>query len=60
MMIEELEPLEDPRNGNAGRHYLHDIMVIALCTMLCGGETHPEHMQAVTNRLISLIDTPAH
>ncbi len=24
------------------------------------GETHPEHMQAVTNRLISLIDTPAH
>ena len=24
------------------------------------GETHPEHMQAVANRLISLIDTPAH
>ena len=38
-MIEELEPLEDPKNGNAGRHSLHDIMVIALCTMLCGGET---------------------
>ena len=24
------------------------------------GETHPEHTQAVTNRLISLIDAPAH
>ena len=24
------------------------------------GETHPEHMRAVTNRLISLIDTPGH
>ena len=38
-LIEELEPLEDPRHGNAGRHSLHDILVIALCTVLCGGET---------------------
>ena len=37
--VEELEPLEDPRRGNAGRHSLHDIPVIALCTILCGGET---------------------
>ena len=37
--VEELEPLEDPRCGNAGRHSLHDILVIALCTVLCGGET---------------------
>ena len=37
--IEDLEPLEDPRRGNAERHSLHDIMVIALCTILCGGET---------------------
>ena len=37
--VEELEPLEDPRRGNAGRHSLHDILVIALCTTLCGGET---------------------
>ena len=37
--VEELEPLEDPRRGNAGRHSLHDILVIALCTILCGGET---------------------
>ena len=39
LTIEELEPLEDPRHGNAERHSLHDIMVIALCTILCGGET---------------------
>ena len=38
-LVEELEPLEDPRHGNAGRHSLHDILVIALCTVLCGGET---------------------
>ena len=35
----EPEPLEDPRKGNAERHSLHDIVVIALCTLLCGGET---------------------
>lgn len=29
--------LEDPRGDN-GRHDLHEILVIALCTMLCGGE----------------------
>ena len=39
MLVEDVEPLEDPRHGNAGRHSLHDIVVIALCTMLCGGET---------------------
>ena len=39
MLVEDLDPLEDPRCGNAGRHSLHDILVIALCTILCGGET---------------------
>ena len=39
MLMEDMEPLEDPRHGNAERHSLHDILVIALCTMLCGGET---------------------
>ena len=29
--------LEDPREDNA-RHDLHEILMIALCTMLCGGE----------------------
>ena len=31
--------LEDPRTGNAKRHALHEILVIAVCTVLCGGET---------------------
>lgn len=30
--------LEDPRTGNARRHDLHEILVIALSTLLCGGE----------------------
>lgn len=37
--IEELfEDLEDPRTGNAKLHSLHEILLIALCTVLCGGE----------------------
>lgn len=32
------EDLADPRSGNAGRHDLVEIMVIALCTVLCGGQ----------------------
>lgn len=31
--------LEDPRTGNAKRHQLHEVLVIALCTVLCGGES---------------------
>lgn len=33
------EGLDDPRAPNARRHDLHDILVIAFCTMLCGGQT---------------------
>lgn len=33
------EELEDPRTGNATRHSLHEILVIAVCTVLCGGQT---------------------
>jgi len=29
----------DPRTGNAGRHELLEILVIALCAVLCGAET---------------------
>jgi predicted transposase YbfD/YdcC len=32
------EGLEDPRTGNAALHDLHDLLMIALCTVLCGGE----------------------
>ena len=31
--------LDDPRVGNAGRHELLDILMISLCTTLCGGQT---------------------
>ena len=31
--------LEDPRASNARRHSRHDILVIAFCAMLCGGQT---------------------
>ena len=31
--------LEDPRAVNARHQYLHDIRVIALCAIVCGGET---------------------
>lgn len=33
------EDLEDPRTGNAARHSLLEILLIALCTVLCGGQT---------------------
>ena len=32
------EGLEDPRSGNAGLHDFHELLVIALCTVLCGGQ----------------------
>ena len=30
--------LEDPRSGNAGLHDFHELPVIAMCTVLCGGQ----------------------
>ena len=33
------EGLEDPRTGNAGLHDFHELLMIALCTVLCGGQT---------------------
>ena len=38
-IVEVFEALEDPRTGNAKRHSLHELLIIALCTVLCGGET---------------------
>jgi hypothetical protein len=31
---EVFEELEDPRTGNAKRHLLHEVLMIALCTVL--------------------------
>src|SRR5436853_1092250 len=33
------EGLDDPRTGNAALHDLHESLMIALCTVLCGGQT---------------------
>ncbi len=33
------QSLEDPRHGNAGRHDLLEILLIALCATLCGGKS---------------------
>ena len=38
-LSEVFEGLTDPRRINGQQHSLHDILVIALCTLLCGGET---------------------
>ncbi len=32
------EGLEDPRTGNAGLHDFHELLMIAWCTVLCGGQ----------------------
>jgi predicted transposase YbfD/YdcC len=32
------EGLEDPRSGNAGLHDFHELLAIALCCVLCGGQ----------------------
>ena len=42
------EGLQDPRTGNAGLHDLHELLVIALCTVLSGGQgaTHMEAFAA--------------
>ena len=33
------EDLDDPRTGNAALHDLYELLMIALCTVLCGGQT---------------------
>lgn len=33
------EGLEDPRTGNAALHDLHELLMIALCSVLCGGQS---------------------
>jgi predicted transposase YbfD/YdcC len=33
------EGVDDPRTGNAGLHDFHELLLIALCTVLCGGQS---------------------
>jgi predicted transposase YbfD/YdcC len=48
------EGLEDPRTGNAGLHNFHELLVIALCTVLCGGQgaTDMEEFAAAKERFL--------
>jgi hypothetical protein len=32
------EGLEDPRTGNAALHDFHELLMVALCAVLCGGQ----------------------
>jgi len=32
------DELDDPRTGNAGLHDFHELLFIALCSVLCGGQ----------------------
>ena len=41
-VAEIFDEREDLRTGNAKRHPLHEIVLITLCTVLCGGETCAE------------------
>jgi predicted transposase YbfD/YdcC len=36
------EGLEDPRTGNAGRHDFYELLIMALCAVLCGGQSGTE------------------
>jgi len=38
LIVEHFQTLEDPRIERTKRHNLLDILVIALCTLLSGGE----------------------
>ncbi|WP_408860891.1 transposase family protein, partial [Acidiphilium sp.] len=31
--------MEDPRTGNAALHDFHELLMIALCATLCGGQS---------------------
>ena len=41
-IVERFAALEDPRTGNAKRHELLDIIVIALCAVICGADNSVE------------------
>jgi hypothetical protein len=36
--IECWDGLDDPRTGNAALHDFHEILAIAMCAVLCGGQ----------------------
>ena len=50
------DDLEDPRTGNARLHDLHDLLMIALCTVLCGGQTATDMAEFARAKEIYLRD----
>ena len=48
------EELEDPRSGNAGRHDLLEMLMIALCTVLSGGEDCTDMAEFARHKLAFL------
>ena len=45
------EGLDDPRTGNAGRHDLLEMLMIALCTVLAGGEDCTDMAEFASTKL---------
>ncbi len=43
-LVERVRQVEDPRRTDRGniRHKLEDIIIIGLCTLICGGEDFPD------------------
>lgn len=41
-LVEQFKTLEDPRTGNAIRHELLDIVVIAICAVICHADDWPD------------------
>lgn len=39
-LFEQFKNLQDPRVNRTKRHELLDVMIISVCTLLCGGETY--------------------
>jgi hypothetical protein len=39
ILMEEFSKLEDPRTGSAKRHDLREMILIALCAVMCGADS---------------------
>lgn len=60
-LIQHFQPLSDPRGTRTPEHKLIDILVIAVCTLLCGGEgfnDREDFGQAKHDRLKTFLDLP--
>jgi len=51
------EGLEDPRTSNARLHDFHELLFIALCTVLCGGQNAVDMAEFVRAKEVFLRQT---